>query len=136
MLTGTTAIAIVLIVLIVVVGVLLAMWRVNVNKRIEGMPAMNPASMAELDQATLEPGEEAASMIGEQIESMVRAKLAAHPDLADAPLDFGTGPDGSLVIWFRGQQYVGIEQVPEARLQEAIRSAVQTFNRTGSGGGN
>lgn len=133
MLTGTTMFIVVLIVLIAIIAVLLAMWRINVNRRIEEMPGADPGAMVEVDQATFEPGEEAASLIGEQIESMVRAKLVDDPDLADAALDFGTGPDGSLVIWFRGQKYVGIEQVPEPRLQQAIRSAVQAFNQASPG---
>jgi hypothetical protein len=128
MLAGSTLVIVVLVLAVVIVGVLLAIWRISVKREIRGLPASQPAGMRDVDQALVEPGEQAASLIGEQIEAMVRSKLAEYPDLAAAPLDFGTGEDGSLVIWFQGKKYEGVDEVPEPRLRQAIQSAVQAFN--------
>lgn len=134
MLTGTTLVLLVLVGLIVIIAVLLALWRMNVRRQIDGLPGTPPAGMNAVNQATIEPGEQEASLVSEQIESMVQAELAAYPDLADARLDFGTGPDGSLVIWYEGKKYVGVGEVPEPRLRQAIERAVEAFNKRSDGG--
>jgi hypothetical protein len=89
--------------------------------------------MGAVSQARIDPGEQEASLVSEQIESMVQAELAAYPDLADAQLDFGSAADGSLVIWYQGQKYVGVDQVPEPRLRQAIERAVDAFNKRAGG---
>ncbi|MGA9532501.1 MAG: hypothetical protein WBR18_07275 [Anaerolineales bacterium] len=133
MLTGTTLVLFVLIALVVIIVVLLALWRINVRRQIEKMPPATPPGMGAVRQAVIDPGEQEASLVSEQIESMVQAELAAYPELADAHLDFGTAADGSLVIWFQGEKYVGADQVPEPRLRQAIERAVETFNKRSSG---
>ncbi|MEE9514090.1 MAG: hypothetical protein V3V46_08425, partial [Anaerolineales bacterium] len=52
-----------------------------------------------LPDAHLEKGEEQASPISEQVEEMVRKRLAEYPDLTEQVVDFGTAEDGSLEIW-------------------------------------
>lgn len=88
-----------------------------------------PDSLRQVSQARIEGDEKPASLISEQIEEMVRAELAQHTDLAGAELDFGTGPDGSLEIWFNGQQYASADLIPDQRVRSAITRAVETFNR-------
>jgi hypothetical protein len=79
--------------------------------------------------ARIDPGEQEASIISEQIEGMVRRTLLAHPDLADIQLDFATAADETLHIWVNGQEYSAVENIPDARIQGAVREAVAHFNR-------
>jgi len=81
-----------------------------------------------IGDARIDPGEREASVIAEQIEEMVRRSLAATPDLADTPLDFGTGSDGGLVFWIDGVAYEEMSAIPDARIRDAVSAAVKQFN--------
>jgi hypothetical protein len=76
-----------------------------------------------------ENGERLASPVSEQIEEAAQRKLAGYPDLAGKRLDFGTAPDGSLEIWFDDVRYGSVDQIPDARVREAVAEAVASFNR-------
>ena len=81
-----------------------------------------------LPDAHLEKGEEQASPISEQIEEMVRKRLADYPDLAEHVVDFGTAEDGSLEIWIADKRYTSVDDIPDARVRDAISEAVEAFN--------
>ena len=78
----------------------------------------------------LDPGEGLASPFAEQIEDILRAKLAADPELSHYRVDLGSTPDGSLEISVDGKKYAGIEKLPDARLQELFRQAVEAWKKS------
>lgn len=79
--------------------------------------------------AKYEGTERPASLVSEQIEEMVKQRLAEHPDLTDVEMDFGTMPDGTIDIWVNGEQFDDVEDIPNDRIREAIKAAVGEFNR-------
>lgn len=81
-----------------------------------------------LPDAHLDEGEEQASPISEQIEEMVRKRLAEYPDLAGQVVDFGTAADGSLEIWIADKRYTSVDDIPDARVRDVISEAVKAFN--------
>lgn len=94
-----------------------------------GQSTMRPDLKAKVADAKIEGSEQAASLVAEQIEEMVRASLSAYPDLASAEVDFGTLPNGSIDIRFNGTQYREVDSIPDPRVRDAIRAAVAKFNR-------
>ena len=76
-----------------------------------------------------ENGERLASPVSEQIEEAAQRKLAGYPDLAGKRLDFGTAGDGSLEIWFDDVRYGSVDQIPDARVREAVAEAVASYNQ-------
>jgi len=70
-----------------------------------------------------------ASFSSEQIEEMVKSKLAEHADLFDTHFDFRTSPDGMLEIVFGERTYHDVNQIPDERVRRAIAEAVTEFNR-------
>jgi hypothetical protein len=70
-----------------------------------------------------------ASFSSEQIEEMVKSKLAEHADLLDTHFDFRTSPDGMLEIVFGERTYHDVSQIPDERVRRAIAEAVAEFNR-------
>jgi hypothetical protein len=81
-----------------------------------------------LPDAHLENDEEQASPISEQIEEMVRIRLAEYPDLTEQVVDFGTAADGSLEIWIADKRYTSVDDIPDSRVRDAISEAVEAFN--------
>ena len=82
-----------------------------------------------IKDARLDEGERLASPISEQIEEMVRRRLAAQGDeLADG-IDFGTGADGSLEIWVEGRCYSTPDEIRDNKVRQAVQDAVEEFNR-------
>jgi hypothetical protein len=79
--------------------------------------------------AKLEKLERPASLVSEQIEEMAKSKLAVYPDLVDTILDFGTMPDGTIDIWVNKKQYDNVEDIADLRIKDAIKEAVQQFNK-------
>jgi hypothetical protein len=79
--------------------------------------------------ARYEGTERPASLVSEQIEEMVKQRLAEHTDLTDVEMDFGTMPDGTIDIWVNGEQFDDVEDIPDDRIREAIKAAVEEFNR-------
>ena len=127
MLTGTT---IILILGVFLVGIVILLG----IKKASGLRArssdVSPLERLEplLPDAHLDKGEEQASPISEQIEEMVRKQLAAFPDLAEQVVDFGSAADGSLEIWIADKRYTSVDDIPDARVREAISEAVKEFN--------
>ncbi len=70
-----------------------------------------------------------ASFSSEQIEEIVKAKLAQHPDLHDMHFDFRTSAGGMLEIVFGERTYQDVDQIKDERVRQAIAEAVAEFNR-------
>ena len=74
-------------------------------------------------------GERIAAPFAEQIEDILRARLVKDPYLKQFEIDLGTSQDGGLEIWVNGQVYDGIEALPDKRLKQAFRQAVDQWNK-------
>lgn len=77
--------------------------------------------------------ERMAAPVSEAIEDMVKARMAADPDLKGLDLDFATSDDGGLEIWLGDERYETIESLPESRLKAYIAEAVDEYNREHGG---
>jgi hypothetical protein len=110
---------------------LLVIWVAVVRRRTAAIEESEipPESMDAVSEAKFEPNEKAASLVSEQIEEMVKQRLAAYPDLANVKLDFATGTDKSLEVWVNDQNYADIDQIPDDRIRSAISEAVESFNQ-------
>lgn len=75
-------------------------------------------------------GEHVAAPFAEQIEDILRAHLSADPALAAMDVDLGTAPDGGLEIWVDGERYTDVNLLPDERLRQAIRQAVERWEQT------
>jgi hypothetical protein len=73
-------------------------------------------------------GEKLAAPFAEQIEDIFRAKVKADPALQKYEIDFGTDENKALEIWVDGKAYASVDELPDERLKEAFRSAVEKWN--------
>jgi hypothetical protein len=87
------------------------------------------AALAARSPAPESGGERQASAAAEMLESIIQRLMAGDPIFAGQALDFGSSPDGSLEIWWGGQSYSGVEQLPDERLRALIGQAIEEFNR-------
>ena len=78
--------------------------------------------------ATQADDERLASPFAEQIEDIVRARLSADSALAAMDVDLGTAPDGGLEIWVDGARYTDISALPDERLRQVFRQAVEEWD--------
>jgi hypothetical protein len=88
------------------------------------------ATQADNEGVTLydhDAGEALAAPFAEQIEDIVRDRIAKDATLPQVDVDFGTAEDGSLEIWIDGQRYADIAAIPYPRLRETIRQSVQSW---------
>lgn len=117
--------------LLIGIVLLLVIWAIVVRRRTKEIDEgeLPPESLEAVSDAKIEPNEQAASLVSEQNEQMVKQRLASYPDLADVKLDFATGTDESLVVWVNDQSYSDIDQIPDERIRSAISEAVETFNQ-------
>lgn len=117
--------------LLIGIILLLVIWAIVVRRRTKEIEEgeLPPGSLNAVSEAKIEPNEQAASLVSEQIEEMVKQRLASYPDLADVKLDFATGTDESLVVWVDDQSYSDIDQIPDERIRSAISDSVETFNQ-------
>jgi hypothetical protein len=76
-----------------------------------------------------DPGEKLAPAFVEQIEDIVRARLDEDPALSGIRVDFGTAPTGELEIWVGGKSYADVDDVPNERVREIIRQAVESWGQ-------
>ena len=76
-----------------------------------------------------DPGEDLASPFAEQIEDLLRAEIRKDPQLSGVDVDFGTGPDGGIEFHIGGETYTSVEQIPDQKLQKAIRKVIADYNR-------
>ena len=74
-------------------------------------------------------GEKLAAPFAEQIEDILRAKIKADPALQKYEIDLGTGANQALEIWVDGKPYSSVDDLPDERLKEAFRSAVEKWNK-------
>lgn len=74
-------------------------------------------------------GEALASPFAEQIEDILMAKLAAHPELQQYKVDLGTAADGSLKISVNGTIYKNISDIPNEELQAVFNEAIEDWKK-------
>ncbi|MDY6877916.1 MAG: hypothetical protein SWK90_17165 [Chloroflexota bacterium] len=72
--------------------------------------------------------EHLAAPFAEQIEDIIRSRLSADPALAAVDVDLGTTSNGGLTIWMNGECYTDISDLPDERLRDVIRQAVEEWN--------
>ena len=125
-----------LVVLLIALGlsILAAFTIVAVTNRLRRLRRLTARPSLASAQAAGPPAPETghehrASAAAEMIESIIQRRMAGDPSFAGEGLDFGTSTDGSLVIWWRGQAYTGVEQLPDERLRNLIGQAIEEFNR-------
>jgi hypothetical protein len=117
-------------ILVSLIGLLiLAALAVIVYRTVSSTPRTLPSSAELIADARLDPGEQQASPVAEQIEEMVKKRLAANPELVGREIDFGTMPDGSFDIWVDGIQYNDISDVTDQTVRQVITEAVEEWNR-------
>jgi hypothetical protein len=73
-------------------------------------------------------GEDVATAFAEQIEDIIHSLLREDPELSALHLDLGTGPDGGIEYHFQGQTYAHLDQIPDERMREVIKRAVEIYN--------
>jgi hypothetical protein len=78
-----------------------------------------------------EPGEGLAAAFVEQIEGITRARLSEDPVLVGVKVGFETAPNGELRIWADGESYTDVDDIPNERLREIIRQAVESWEQGG-----
>ncbi len=117
--------------LLIGIVILAVIWAIAVRRKTAQVESGEgpPESLSAVSEAKIEADELPASLVGEQIEEMVKQRLASYPDLADVKLDFATGPDESLVIWVNDQSYTDMDRIPDDRMRAASSETVETFNR-------
>ena len=113
--------------LLVAVVFLLLIWRTLLRR--SRRSTQLPESLSQVSQARIDENERASAVVSEQIEEMVKQKLAGVQDLADVAVDFATAADGSLEIWIGDERYADADHIPDDRIRSAIAEAVDTFNR-------
>jgi hypothetical protein len=101
----------------------------------QSLPGLAAKAPSNPGRESGERGERQASAAAEVLESIIQRRMAAEPALAGQRLDFGTAPDGSLEIWWNGQAYTGVDQVPDARVRNLIALATDEFNKGGGASG-
>lgn len=131
----------VLVVIVLLIPVLQRSNKVELTKpsdtKPEWMREMPPAetvakTLADGEGITVfdyEHGEKLAAPFAEQIEDIVRAKMQADPELAEVKFDFGTDKDQTLEIWVNGKKYKSISELPDERLKQFMREAIQRFRK-------
>jgi hypothetical protein len=112
-------------VLLLLVVALLAWFIASRGSQVKG-PSKEVQAM--IGDAKVDSNERPSSVVAEQIEEMVKRKLADYPDLADTVLDFGSMPDGTIDIWVNKNQYDDVKDIPDERVRKAIQEAVEKFN--------
>jgi hypothetical protein len=96
-------------------------------------PRMEPAIVAALTQTTTisKPKYPAPpNSILDQIEKVLQRNLAKEPDLAARRIHIGAAGDGSLLIEVDWSTYKSAEEVPEERIRNVIKAAIQEWERT------
>ncbi len=96
-------------------------------------PRMEPAIVAALTQTTTitKPKYPAPpDSILDQIEKVLQRNLAKEPDLAARRIHIGAAVDGSLLIEVDWSTYKSAEEVPEERIRNVIKAAIQEWERT------
>ena len=74
-------------------------------------------------------GEVHAAAFVEQIEDIVHARLSEDVTLSGVKVDFGTAPTGELEIRVDGETYTDVGDIPNGRVREIIRQAVESWRQ-------
>jgi hypothetical protein len=88
------------------------------------------ATRAEGEGVTLynaDDGEQLASPFAEQIEDILRARLAADSRLSRFKVDLGTSENNELEFWVNEKKYNSVDELPDEDLKKAIREAVKSW---------
>lgn len=120
-----TAILIVILVAAAVLLPLLLYFALRRRMELRGLP---PETQSMVADARYDAGERPASLAAEQVEEVVKRKLAQYPDLASVKIDFGSMPDMTIDIWVDDDQYDDVEDIPDQRIRDAIKAAAAEFN--------
>jgi hypothetical protein len=80
-----------------------------------------------------DPGELVAAPFSEQIEDIVRSRIAADPQVYGMGFDLGTAEDGSIEFWVDGQRYASIDDLPSERLRQIVREAIKYWDSRNQG---
>jgi hypothetical protein len=80
-----------------------------------------------------DPDEEVAAPFAEQIEDILRARMSVDPTLAAIDVDLGTTSEGGLEIWVDGKRYTDVNFLPDERLRQAFRQAIERWEQTQEG---
>ena len=107
---------------------LFVVWNLIVRSRRSRGFKSGEALEAIMD-AQLDEGERRATIISEQIEEMVKAILETEGTKIESEIDFATASDGSLEIWIDDVSYTEVEEIPDLRIRDAVKQAVEDFNR-------
>jgi hypothetical protein len=75
-------------------------------------------------------GEKLASPFAEQIEDILTDMLKKDPAFKSYKIDLGTAPNGALEIWVNEKKYDSVEALPDPRLKEFFRAAVERWNKS------
>ncbi|WKZ35835.1 MAG: hypothetical protein QY332_19670 [Anaerolineales bacterium] len=114
--------------------------QVNLTKKTEDKPEwMRSTPPPETVEATTasqggvglyhqEEGERLASPFAEQLEDILKARLAADPTLKDFTIDLATGKGYELEIWVNGSKYTSIDELPSEKLKSVFREAVDEWD--------
>jgi len=92
-------------------------------------PPQTPPSLRMVEEARVDKGERRASLVSEQIEELVRSRMAQQPELASRQIDFATGADGGLEIWLDDVCYRSVSEIPDPKIRDLVTEAVASFNR-------
>ncbi len=77
-----------------------------------------------------ETNEKLAAPFAEQIEDILRQRLHSDSALSTLNVDLGTSATGDLEIWVDGQCYTAIDNLPNERLRQAFREAIDKWERS------
>ena len=105
-----------------------ALFALVVARRGRGSSQLSDQAKSMIPDAKYDQYELPSSVVSEQIEESALRRLEQFPDLADIVLDFGTMPDGSIDIWVNRKQYDNVDDIPDERIRQAIKQAVEEFN--------
>ncbi|MBI5566785.1 MAG: hypothetical protein HY870_17930 [Chloroflexi bacterium] len=100
----------------------------------DSLPRLEPVIVSALAQGTTtvsKPKYPApAGSILDQIEKVLQRSLLKEPDLTARRIHIGAATDGSLLIEVDWSQYKTAEEVPETRVRNLIKAAIQEWERT------
>ncbi len=92
-------------------------------------PPQTPSALRMVEEARVDKGERRASLVSEQIEELVRSRMAQQPELKGRRIDFATGADGGLEIWLDDVCYRSVSELPDPKIRDVVAEAVASFNR-------
>ncbi len=97
------------------------------------VPKLEPVIVAAMAQntTTTRPKYPApANSILDQIEKVLQRNLLKEPELAARRIHIGASADGSLLLEVDWSTYKSAEEVPEERVRNMIKAAIQEWERT------